>query len=393
MWYDKNDKEVTFLQIKLDENTRFIISKLESNGFSAYAVGGALRDILLGREATDYDIATSALPEETKKTFEDHRVVETGIAHGTVTVILDGIPYEITTFRTESEYTDHRRPDSVSFVTDIKEDLSRRDFTINAIAYSEKEGMIDPFGGVSDIERKLIKTVGDPIKRFTEDALRIIRALRFSSVLGFQIEKNTSDAIFALADNLSKIAPERIYTEIKKLLCCDNAKEVLSVYLPVLKKIIPINGNFYDIEKLPKDFKIRMTCLCGDSVTEALNILRADNATKTICSFLANSSKIPDDAISLKKYISSLGRENALLAAKYRRCLYGEDMEENIEKIVASDSCLFVTELAINGNDLKEIGINGKKIGETLKILLDLVITEKLDNEKNALLLRAKRLM
>lgn len=381
------------MQIKLDENTMFIISKLESNGFSAYAVGGALRDILLGREATDYDIATSALPEETKAVFKDYRVVETGIAHGTVTVIPDGVPYEITTFRTESGYTDHRRPDSVSFVTDIKEDLSRRDFTMNAIAYCEKEGMIDPFGGAEDIEQKLIKTVGDPVKRFTEDALRIIRALRFSSVLGFDIEKNTSDAIFALADNLSKIAPERIYTELKKLLCGDNAVEVISEYLPVLEKIIPINGNFYDIEKLPKDFQMRITCLCGDCVTKALNILRADNETKTICSLLANSSRIPEDTISRKRYISSLGRENALLVAKYRRALYREDIDMNIEKIVASDSCLSVTELAVNGNDLKDMGIHGKEIGKTLNILLDTVMTEEIENEKNALLLRAKRLM
>lgn len=381
------------MQIKLDKNTKFIIQKLESNGFSAYAVGGALRDMILGREATDYDIATSALPEETKKVFKDCRVVETGIAHGTVTVVLDGEPYEITTFRTESGYADFRRPDKVSFVTDIKEDLFRRDFTMNAIAYSEKEGIIDHFGGVADIERKTIKTVGNPIKRFTEDALRIIRALRFSSVLGFEIEKNTSEAIFEISDNLSKIAPERIYTELKKLLCGDNVESVLKRYISVLRKLIPINGNINDVSKLPKDFKMRITCLCGDSVNEALNILRADNETKSVASLLAKSSPIPKDDIELKRYISSLGRENALLVKKYRHCLYNEDIEGNVEKIINSNLCLSINELAVNGNDLKEIGINGKKIGETQNTLLDLVITEKIENEKNALLERAKRVM
>ncbi len=376
----------------LDKNTTFIINELEKNGFSAYSVGGALRNLFLGLEVTDYDITTSALPEETKSVFKGLRIVETGIKHGTVTLILDDVPYEITTFRTESDYSDSRHPDSVYFVTDINADLSRRDFTMNAIAFSPSRGLVDPFNGVEDIKKRVIKTVGTPEKRFSEDALRILRALRFSSVLGFEIDDSTSPAIFTLSDNLKNVSPERIYSELKKLLLGDNAQSVINKYLPIFRKIIPINGSPEKISNLPHDYVMRLACLCGKEISDALNILRADNRTRELATLLCDSEPIPKDTISKKLLVSSLGRKNAKYLASYRRALFGEDADFLIDRIANSDECLSVSELEINGNDLSKIGLKGKSIGKTLSALLDSVIKGETENKKSALLEKAKRI-
>jgi tRNA nucleotidyltransferase (CCA-adding enzyme) len=380
------------MNINLDKNTTFIINELEKHGFTAYSVGGALRNLFLGLEVTDYDITTSALPEETKTVFSGNRIIETGIKHGTVTLILDEIPYEITTFRTESSYSDSRHPDSVSFVTDINADLSRRDFTMNAIAFSPSRGIVDPFNGVEDIKKRVIKTVGTPEKRFSEDALRILRALRFSSVLGFEIDDSTSQAIFTLSDNLKNVSPERIYTELKKLLLGDNAQNVINKYLPIFEKIIPVNGSPEKIECLPKNHVMRLACLCGNMTLNALEILRADNRTRELATLLSDSEPIPKDMISKKLLVSSLGRENAKYLAAYRRALFGEDDDFMIEHIADSSDCLSVSELEINGNDLSKIGLKGKQIGKTLSALLDSVISGETENKKSALLEKAKRI-
>lgn len=372
--------------INLDKNTEYIISTLESAGFSAYAVGGCVRDAVLGREVTDVDITTSALPDETKKVFSSHRVVETGIKHGTVTVIIDRTPYEITTFRTESSYTDSRHPDSVTFVRDVAADLARRDFTVNAIAFSPREGIVDPFGGIGDINSRVLRAVGDPDLRFSEDALRILRALRFSSTLGFTVEENTSKAIFALAETLSKVSKERIYTELKKLICGKNAQSVISAYRPVIETIIPIQGDISDLAKLPSDYRFRFSALCGASVTEALSDLRADNETKHICKILTDSSPIPTEKVALKHYVSDLGRENSLLVASYRRALYGEDSERNVENLLSGGECLFLHDLAVNGQDLLALGIKGEYIGKTLHKLLSSVLNGEIENNRDTLM-------
>lgn len=212
---------------------------LEENGFSAYFVGGCVRDGVIGSVPFDWDVTTSALPEETQKVFEAYRTIPTGLKHGTVTVLIDGHPIEITTMRIDGEYNDNRRPDSVRFTDSIEKDLSRRDFTVNAMAYSHRTGIIDPFGGMKDIESKTIRCVGDPNKRFNEDALRILRALRFASVLGFEIESKTAESIHRNAPLLSNIANERIRVELLKLLCGKNAEKILLDFKDIIFGIIP----------------------------------------------------------------------------------------------------------------------------------------------------------
>ena len=192
------------------------INRLKNAGYEAYAVGGCIRDAIMRKEPHDYDICTDAEPQEIKRIFTDSITVDTGIKHGTVTVISEGRSIEITAFRSESSYSDGRHPDSVSFTKNLFDDLARRDFTVNALAYSDETGMIDVFGGAKDISDKMIRCIGEPKKRFGEDYLRILRAIRFSSVLGFEIEPNTSDAMLDMRENLKRIAPERIAAELKK---------------------------------------------------------------------------------------------------------------------------------------------------------------------------------
>ena len=224
------------MKIKLPENVNFIISKLKENGFDAYAVGGCIRDSLLGREPNDWDITTSAKPAEVKTIFE--RTIDTGIQHGTVTVLVDKVPYEVTTYRIDGEYTDSRHPEEVTFTDDLKEDLRRRDFTINAMAYNYDSGLVDIFDGQKDIKNKLIRAVGNPDERFDEDALRIMRAVRFAGQLGYEIEENTFEAGRRAVENLRNISAERIQVELIKLMISDNPELILSAYKMGITKII-----------------------------------------------------------------------------------------------------------------------------------------------------------
>ena len=372
--------------ISIHKDAEFIINMLNSRGYEAFAVGGCVRDAIMQRPCDDTDVTTNALPEETKSVFSAYPVIETGIKHGTVGVLINGKIYEVTTYRKESAYSDSRHPDNVSFVTDLKEDLSRRDFTINAIAFSGNSGIRDYFGGIKDINNKIIRTVGDPYQRFSEDALRILRALRFSAVLGFEIEQNTSKAINDLAETVNKVSGERIFTELKKLLCGKNAQLVVNNYINAISKMICANGEYTEISRLPTDFQMRLACLCGSGIDITLQRLRADNDTKHTCKLLVNSIPIPTDEAEQKLYISSLGRNDARNVVQYRRALYNEDRQGNIEKIIDSNTPLFLSDLAINGKDLLNIGINGKEIGKTLELLLLKVIKKELANEKQALL-------
>ncbi len=216
-----------------------LLSRLHAAGFSAYAVGGCVRDSLLGLRPKDWDICTSASPEEMLRLFAGEHLAETGLRHGTLTVILDHVPYEITTFRTDGVYTDHRHPDSVTFVTDVREDLARRDFTINAMAWSEESGLVDCFGGREDLSAGMIRCVGDPESRFREDALRILRALRFAAVYDFEIEAETASALRKLRGTLSAVAAERISVELLKLLCGPAAGRILRSFPEVFGVLIP----------------------------------------------------------------------------------------------------------------------------------------------------------
>ena len=222
-----------------DENAKKIIARLGEKGFAAYYVGGCVRDGIMERDIHDIDIAAASLPDETMQVFKGETIIPTGLKHGTVTVVLGGSQYEITTFRADGRYSDSRHPESVEFVGRIESDLSRRDFTINAMAMDISGNIIDPFGGKEDISRKLIRCVGDPQKRFSEDALRILRAMRFASQLGFGIEENTAAAMLELRGGLANISAERIREELDKLLCGENCADVLLRFKDIIGQIIP----------------------------------------------------------------------------------------------------------------------------------------------------------
>ena len=270
-------------KINIPDNVKVVLETLYENGFEGYLVGGCVRDFILEKVPYDYDITTNALPDEMKECFKDFKVFETGISHGTLTVVSEGENIEITTYRKDGEYKDGRHPLSVEFTPCLEEDLKRRDFTMNAIAYSEKDGFVDFFGGINDIENKVIKAVGNPYERFSEDKLRIMRGIRFSSELSFEIESETKSAIFSLKEGLKEISVERISTELDKLLMGDNVYSVLMEYADVLSVVIPEikpcidfeQKNPYHIytvwehivkavEKSPKDIKIRLSMLFHD---------------------------------------------------------------------------------------------------------------------------------
>ena len=239
-------------RITIPAYVREIIDRLNSRGFSAYAVGGAVRDCALGLFPDDWDVASSALPEEIESTFSDFRVIETGIKHGTVSVVTGGNAVEITTFRKESGYSDNRHPDAVEFVGDIAEDLRRRDFTVNSLAYNEKDGLIDLYGGLSDIKNKIVRAVGNPEERFSEDSLRILRAVRFSSKLGFSIEKQTLDAAEKLKSRLKNVSAERIFSELVKTLCGKDVFNALMNYREIIAEIVPEIRPCFDFDQHSK---------------------------------------------------------------------------------------------------------------------------------------------
>ena len=226
------------LKISIPENVNSLISKLNNSGFEAYVVGGCVRDSLLGIEPNDWDITTSAKPDEIKSLFSDYQLIEVGEKHGTITVVIDYTPYEITTYRLDGAYSDNRRPDSVSFTSSLEEDLSRRDFTVNAMAYNDDNGLVDPFNGEIDLQYKALRCVGDPDKRFNEDALRILRALRFASTYNLSIEGTTSNSIVRNRLLLNNISAERIQNEFSKMLCGDNINLILRRYKDVISVFI-----------------------------------------------------------------------------------------------------------------------------------------------------------
>lgn len=232
----KHYKEVKRFKMNIPKPVRMIIGILEQNGYEAFAVGGCVRDTILGRDPQDWDITTSALPHQVKELF--HRTIDTGIQHGTVTVMLQRTGYEVTTYRIDGEYNDSRHPDSVEFTADLIEDLKRRDFTINAMAYNPTVGLVDAFDGMGDIEKKVIKCVGQAKERFTEDALRILRAVRFSAQLGFDIEESTMNAMELLVQNLENISAERIHVELEKLIMSNHPDKLITAYHAGITKVI-----------------------------------------------------------------------------------------------------------------------------------------------------------
>lgn len=436
-----------------DKNSENLINLLLENGFCAYLVGGCVRDALMGRASGDIDIASSAKPDELEHLLSQHNIkyIETGIKHGTVTAVLDKTPYEITTFRTEGIYKDNRHPENVAFVEDICLDLSRRDFTVNAIAYNEKDGLVDPFNGLEDINNKTLRAVGDPDKRFREDALRIMRGLRFASVLGFEIEKKTKSAIFRNKELLKNIAVERIFTELKKLLLGSNVENVLLEYRDVIAVVIPelkatfdfpqnTKWHLYDVYThivksvavSPEKDYIRFTLLLHDiskpeckttdkagqdhfkghpvaGAEKAAEILNRLKVSRDFFNKVTKLVRIHDfhilyDKANIKHWLSELGAErtfdfidvkiadlathNLDYAGKELELLYS--IKELTQQILDNKEPYKISDLKISGNDLVSIGYNGAQISKEMDELLGFVIENPASNEYSVLLNKAK---
>lgn len=380
-----------------------IIRRLESHGESAYIVGGSLRDIILGTAPHDYDVTTSALPERTAEIFCDKHVIETGIRHGTVTVVFDGFPVEITTFRIDGSYTDSRHPDSVRFTDDITLDLSRRDFTVNAMAYNRVTGLIDPFGGRGDIERKLIRAVGDPTVRFTEDALRIMRAFRFCAQLGFEIDVNTLDAAHMTADRLKNIARERIGSEFIRLIT--SPSPALSLRLMTDRGIMPyVLGSYTPREELiqkltlmpPSDTARLGFLLCdagADTAREILHSLRCSGKQITGAMAVARGIKAQiDTETDARRLIASVGIYAPDAALGSELLGYSPVGAGELTARQQNTPCS-VRDLKINGKDVALLGASGKQIGQTLDAILSAVVDSPELNERQTLLAMAKQII
>lgn len=388
--------------MQLPDYVKKIIAALESAGHECYCVGGCVRNFLLSLPVADYDVTTSALPNETAAALCDFKVIETGLKHGTVTAICDSHPIEITTYRSESGYSDHRHPDSVTFSKTLDCDLSRRDFTINALAYSEKDGIVDLFGGKEDIERRLIKTVGNPDERFNEDALRILRALRFAATLGFEIEEKTAASIRKNARLLSFVSKERIYSELVRLICGENATDVIKNYADVFALILDpkhisvqmLESSAKSLAGLPKEVHIRLAALlkqAGAAAEEILLSLKADKATLQSTATLVSAIglKGPKSRIEIKRLLRDYG-ERTLRDILILNGISDPDIEREISDIIEKGECFRVCDLEIGGTDLLALGFKGKQIGAILENILTLVIEEKLQNKKAELISYAK---
>ncbi len=430
------------------------LSVLEANGYEGYIVGGCVRDSLFGRTPNDWDVTTNATPAEMKACFDGFRVIETGIRHGTLTVILDGMQLEITTYRNDGEYLDNRHPVQVTFSNKIEDDLSRRDFTVNAMAYHPQKGLVDLFDGRRDLQVGIIRCVGDAKTRFEEDGLRILRAIRFASVLDFAIDDDTARAVHACRHLLSGIAAERIREEFCKLICGPGAVrilrdyiDVIAVFLPELNRCVGFEQNtkYHCYDVFEHTLQALELCKGDDLITrlgvllhdigkplcytedeqgghfkghapvgveitrEVLTRLRFDNETIRRMELLVEWHDIPLSAEKkrVKRLLQKLSDEDILRLLEIKRCdrlAHAPDFRELppelamipkvIDEIRAEDACLSLRTLAIGGDDLILLGIpKGKQIGQMLQMLLDEVIEERLPNEKNALLQAAKERM
>lgn len=385
------------IKINVPEEIREIISCLENAGHEAYLVGGCVRDSLLGCEPADWDITTSAHPEETMAIFGS-RALPTGLKYGTVSVKTPGGCVEVTTYRTDGDYTDNRRPATVGYADTLEEDLSRRDFTINAMAYSISGEIIDPFGGQRDLSSHLIRCVGIARERFEEDALRMFRCLRFAARLGFAIHPDTFSAIYEKAHLAAFLSAERINDELVKLLSCRGSYLLSSVFESGLMSSFGIGEpsvDFQSLDSLPAGGFLRLAAMCHilekSGVIAAkgfLEDLRFDTLSikkcSTVCRML--SQGLPDDDIGWKTLLSRSGSELCLSAAQIAGAEDGYGCIGVLERVLASGECWSMHQLAVNGHALSALGFSGKKLGAELEQLLGHVIRHPEDNDPDTLL-------
>ena len=433
--------------IKLPDDVQFIIHTLQSHGFEAYAVGGCVRDSILGREPGDWDITTSAMPEETKALFDN--TFDTGIEHGTITVLLNHEGYEVTTYRIDGKYEDSRHPKEVTFTRNLKEDLLRRDFTINAMAYNDKDGIVDIFGGMQDLEKHMIRCVGNAKERFSEDALRILRGVRFAAQLGFEIDEETKEGMRLLAPTLEHISAERIQVELVKMLTSDRPELIRTAYeLGITKVFLPEFDRMMETEQetphhmytvgehtihammnVRNDKILRLTMLLHDAgkpeyktvdedgtahfkmhasgseriAKEVLRRLKFDNDTmhKVTRLVLNHDYRMPAVPKNVRRAMNKIGedifpyymevrRADVLAQSEYQRAeklKNLDEVEQTYAEIIEKGQCVSLKELAVTGRDLIRAGMKpGKEIGEKLNELLNLVIENPEMNTKETLL-------
>ena len=436
------------MKFEIPAGAGYILQMLTAAGHEGYLVGGCVRDLLRGVEPHDWDICTSALPEETEKCFAGRRILGTGLKYGTVTVLVEGEPYEITTYRREGPYSDRRRPDYVRFVPDLAEDLARRDFTMNAIAMDLDGNLRDPFGGAEDIRAGLIRCVGEPDPRFQEDGLRVMRALRFAAVFGYEIEAHTARAIHENRAMLDRVAAERINAELRKLLAGKDAGNVLRQYPDVFCQFWPQLGplvtleqhnpwhcrggwehTIHSVEAAPADVALRLAMLLHDIgkpackstdeqgvdhfyghpavsarlADEMLQALKFDSKTRERVVLLVKRHDVPlpPTGPAIRRWLSRLGPEAFFQLLEVKRA---DNMGQNLEKvrgrlaelgeiraqaerILAEKQCLTLKDLAVNGRDVIAAGIEpGPEVGQVLEGLLKRILDGEIQNQRNALL-------
>ena len=401
------------MTIRMDEGAAELLDTLHRAGYAAYVVGGCVRDSLLGLTPHDWDLCTSALPQQVMELFGAQRCIPTGLQHGTVTVKQSGALYEITTFRTEGTYTDGRHPDEVHFVPDVREDLARRDLTINAMAYNEKEGLVDPFGGQADLQSGIVRAVGVPRQRFTEDALRILRLYRFAARFGFAIDPPTAQAAQELCAHLDCVSVERIEEELAKLLASPAPaayldKKILIVILPELSSEAlaaakpVVDACPAGAENLPIRLAALLLSLGEDGTRRTLRRLRCSNNRIEETAVLVREA-VPGVPVSLNIYARRLlGKYNLCTvqriaalgtALQPERAADFAALSELAEQLDADGVCCRVSQLAVNGRDLMAAGIPaGPGIRKVLEALLDGVIREEYPNERQALLAAVQQL-
>lgn len=385
------------MRFELPPGALEVLRRLNAAGHQAYAVGGCVRDMARGVPPHDYDICTSALPAQTQRCFAGERVLETGLKHGTVTVLMAGEPYEITTFRTDGDYLDGRHPQSVAFTDSLTEDLRRRDFTINAMAYHPDIGLRDPFDGQADIARRVIRCVGDANARFTEDALRILRALRFAAELGFDIAPDTARAMRELSGRLALISRERIAAELLRALKGINAVPVLQAFDTVLLAALPdypaaaLPEALHALAILPRgDTVLRLAALlapCGEAGARVLASLKPSRALSAQVLALTAAAGEDISRAELPLWLARLGETQLrrLLTLQAR-----DDLLSCLPALLAQRLPLTLGDLAVNGRDLTAAGLPaGAELGRTLNALHRRVLLGELPNERGALLAAA----
>lgn len=389
------------MNIEIPTYVSTLMEKLNDAGYECYIVGGAIRSILLGLPVHDYDLTTNALPEEMKQVFSKYHTIETGLQHGTLTVVSEHIPVEITTYRKDAEYLDHRHPDEVVFTTSIQDDCSRRDFTINAFCYNAHDGLLDFFEGKKDLDNQLIKCIGDPYQRFEEDALRILRAIRFASQLNFSIEDTTSKAIIEKKETLSYVSIERIHEEFTKFLEGDGFLTLLYPYRKVFSIFLPELNNMnhewdiliHQLNYSKPNHLVRMAILLSSSCFKdsrvILNRLKYSNEQKRIIlDMIHHKDSLINSRIDIRHLLNSLSCDFELYL-NYRESIDQKQYPNSLEiyqSILNDGDCYSLKQLDVKGEDVIQLGYKGKEISETLHYLLDSVMEDKVTNNKKDLI-------